>query len=417
MEQIEYISALQDASWFEKRCRAIVHSVFSKITYGQLEVVEATHHDFFPNNSTILSTAKDSAHAIKGKIYIHDISVYRDFVKGGSIGAAEAFIDGKWSSPNLTNVIRIFAKAQQQTDRLDASKSFVNKIKNALNHWQNRNTQSGSKRNILSHYDLGNELYTRFLDPKMMYSSAIYPSDTSTLEEAQTHKLKTICDRLSLSENDHLLEIGTGWGGLAIFAAQNYGCKVTTTTISDAQFDYAKEQVKSLNLEDKITLLKEDYRDLTGTYDKVVSIEMIEAVGYEFLPSFFKQCNDRLKEGGKLLIQSITIADQRFDYYKNNVDFIQRYIFPGGFLPSINTLSQHITKHSELIIESLDDIGLDYAKTLADWRKNFLSSWVELTQYGYDEKFKHLWLYYLAYCEGAFLERSTSTVHLVARKQ
>lgn len=417
MEQIEYISDLKDASWFEKRCREIVHSVFSKLTYGQLEVVEATNHDYFPKISTSLTLSQDCESAIKGKIYIHDISVYRDFVRGGSIGAAEAFIEGKWSSPNLTNVIRIFAKAQQQTDKLDSSKSFTNKIKNALSHFQNRNTQSGAKRNILSHYDLGNELYTRFLDPKMMYSAAIYPSDSSTLEEAQTHKLKTICERLSLSKNDHLLEIGTGWGGLAIFAAQNYGCKVTTTTISDAQFDYAKQQIETLKLEDKITLLKEDYRDLAGSYDKVVSVEMIEAVGYEFLPSFFEQCNDRLKVGGRLLIQSITIADQRFDYYKNNVDFIQRYIFPGGFLPSINTLSDKITKHSDLVIESLDDIGLDYAKTLADWRKNFLSSWVELTQYGYDEKFKHLWLYYFAYCEGAFLERSTSTVHLVARKQ
>ncbi|MFT5529619.1 MAG: cyclopropane-fatty-acyl-phospholipid synthase, partial [Alteromonadaceae bacterium] len=222
--------------------------------------------------------------------------------------------------------------------------------------------------------------------------------------------------KLSLCEGEHLLEIGTGWGGLAIYAAQNYGCKVTTTTISDAQFDYAKSKIDELSLGDKITLLKEDYRNLTGSFDKVVSIEMIEAVGYEYLPSFFQQCNDRLKEGGKLLIQSITIADQRFDYYKNNVDFIQRYIFPGGFLPSINILSQHITSHSSLVIESLDDIGLDYARTLADWRTNFLSSWPNLSTLGYDNTFKRLWLYYFAYCEGAFLERSTSTVHLVARK-
>jgi len=250
----------------------------------------------------------------------------------------------------------------------------------------------------------------------MMYSSAIYPHDKATLDEAQLFKLDTICKRLSLNEHDHLLEIGTGWGGLAIYAAQHYGCKVTTTTISDAQFEYAQGRVKTLNLEDKITLLKEDYRDLTGTFDKVVSIEMIEAVGYEFLPSFFKQCNDRLKKGGKLLIQAITIADQRFAYYKKNVDFIQRHIFPGGFLPSVTVLSNHLTDHSELVVESLEDIGLDYAKTLADWRTNFLVSWPNLTQFGYDETFKRLWLYYFAYCEGAFLERSTSAVHLVARK-
>jgi len=408
MEEIQNSSVSTSINWFDNRCRTLVHSVFSKLSHGQLEVVEGNERIFFPidNHSA----------EIKGKIHIHDMSVYRDFVKGGSIGVSEAFIAGKWSSPNLTNVIRIFAKAQQQTDTLDASKSLLNKIKNAFSHWQNKNTQSGSKRNILAHYDLGNELYTRFLDPEMQYSSAIYPSESTTLASAQLYKLQTICERLSLSKDDHLLEIGTGWGGLAIFAAQRYGCKVTTTTISDAQFEYTQARVKSLGLADQITLLKKDYRDLTGTFDKVVSIEMIEAVGFEFLSSFFKQCNDRLKEGGKLLIQSITIADQRFDYYKNNVDFIQRYIFPGGFLPSVNVLSKHLKEDTQLVMESLDDIGLDYAKTLADWRTNFLASWIELTQFGYDEEFKRLWLYYFAYCEGAFLERSTSAVHLVARK-
>ncbi len=409
MEQIEGLAAFEKANWLNRRCRSIVHSVFEKLSYGQLEVVEGTTHLLFPQST-------NDEPSIKGKIHIHHASVYQDFVKGGSIGVAEAFIDGKWSSPDLTSVIRIFAKAQQQADEFDKKKSWLNKIKNSFFHWQNRNSQSGSKRNILAHYDLGNELYTRFLDPEMMYSSAIYPTEESTLAEAQLHKLETICQKLELTTEDHLLEIGTGWGGLAIYAAQNYGCKVTTTTISDAQFDYANERVNQLGLTDKITLLKKDYRELTGIFDKVVSVEMIEAVGLEFLPSFFQQCNNRLKTGGKLLIQSITIADQRFDSYKNNVDFIQRYIFPGGFLPSITVLSQHITQHSNMTIESLNDIGLDYAKTLADWRTGFLSKWTELTEVGYDEEFKRLWLYYLAYCEGAFLERATSTIHLVARK-
>jgi cyclopropane-fatty-acyl-phospholipid synthase len=412
MEQIEGLRVLKQATWLDKRCRAIVHAVFAKITYGQLEVVEGVEHTLFPQ----LINESTSESCIKGKIHIHHPSVYQDFVKGGSIGVAEAFIAGKWSSPNLTDVIRIFAKAQQQTDTLDQNKSWLNKIKNAVFHWNNRNSQKGSKRNILAHYDLGNELYTRFLDPEMMYSSAIYPTNETTLAEAQLHKLDTICQRLALNAQDHLLEIGTGWGGLAIYAAQHYGCKVTTTTISDAQFDYANERVIKLGLSDQITLLKKDYRELTGTFDKVVSIEMIEAVGYQFLPSFFKQCNDRLKTGGKLLIQSITIADQRFNFYKSNVDFIQRYIFPGGFLPSITVLSQHLTEHSDMVIESLHDIGLDYAKTLADWRSAFLNSWNELADFGYDDQFKRLWLYYLAYCEGAFLERATSTIHLVARK-
>ncbi len=408
MENIAPITLKNKMTWLESHCRKLVLSVFSKINYGVLEVVEGNKHSFFPG--------ENSQTELSGKIIIHDISVYKDFVRGGSIGAAESFIAGKWTSPDLTTVIRIFAKAQQQTDQLEKKGAWLNKLKNQLFHWQNRNSQSGSKRNILAHYDLGNELYTRFLDESMMYSSAIYPSAEATLAQAQQHKLKTICERLALTSTDHLLEIGTGWGGLAIYAAQHYGCKVTTTTISDAQYEFAQDKIKAHGLEKQITLLKDDYRDLNGQFDKLVSIEMIEAVGYEYLPSFFEVCNRCLKPGGKMLIQSITIADQRFDYYKNNVDFIQRYIFPGGFLPSISVLADHLANHSTLVIESIDDIGLDYAKTLADWRTAFLNSWSELTSFGYDEQFKRLWLYYLAYCEGAFLERSTSTVHLLARK-
>lgn len=408
MEHVQEITASSSLNWLDKRCRNIVHGIFSTFDYGQLEVVEGQQSMYFPATSV--------NEKLTGKIHIHDLSVYRDFVKGGSIGAAEAFIEGKWSSPQLTNVIRIFAKAQQATDTLEAKKSWRNKLKNVLYHWQNRNTQSGAKRNILAHYDLGNELYSRFLDPEMMYSSAIYPEQDASLSQAQLHKLAIICQRLELTPDDHLLEIGTGWGGLAIYAAQHYGCSVTTTTISDAQHAYAKARIDALGLASRITLLKKDYRQLSGQFDKIVSIEMIEAVGFEFLPSFFKQCNDRLRPGGKLLLQSITIADQRFEHYKNNVDFIQRYIFPGGFLPSINTLTGHITEHSELVVEQIDDIGLDYARTLSDWRTNFLNSWSQLNTLGYDETFKRLWLYYFAYCEGAFLERSTSTVHLIARK-
>lgn len=408
MEQVSGLKVRKQANWLDKRCRSLVFSVLAKIDYGQIELVDNGQRFLFPE----LAENK----SLLGRINIHDTSVYRDFVKGGSIGAAEAYIAGKWSSPDLTAVIRIFARAQQQTDALEQKKPWLTKLKYALLHRSNRNSQAGSKKNILAHYDLGNELYSRFLDPQMMYSSAIYPQEEATLAEAQQHKLLTICQRLELKASDHLLEIGTGWGGLAIYAAQHYGCKVTTTTISDAQHAYAKQRIEELGLTEQITLLKKDYRDLTGEYDKLVSIEMIEAVGFEYLPSFFQQCNQRLKPGGKLLIQSITIADQRFDYYKHNVDFIQRYIFPGGFLPSVTVLTQNLTQHTELVTESISDIGLDYAKTLAHWREAFLNAWSELTQFGYDEKFKRLWLYYFAYCEGAFLERSTSTVHLLARK-
>lgn len=418
VEEVTIITIRNEISWFEKRCRDIVFNTLAKITYGSLEIIEQaerfTFGDTSPKHCPELKHGAENI--LLGKLIVRDMSLYKDLVLKGSIGAAEAYIEGKWTSPDLTAVIRVFAKAQQITDQLESNKGWLSRLKNALIHRANRNTHKGSKNNIAAHYDLGNELYTRFLDPKMMYSGAIYPHKNANLDEAQLHKLNTICQRLELTASDHLLEIGTGWGGLAIHAAQFYGCHVTTTTISEEQYQYAKQKVDELGLANKITLLKKDYRDLNGTYDKLVSIEMIEAVGYEFLPSFFGQCNALLKPGGKMLLQSITIADQRFEHYRNNVDFIQRYIFPGGFLPSVTEISRRTTRHTDMVIESMHDIGLDYAQTLAHWREKFLASWHELTDFGYDEKFKRLWLYYFGYCEGAFLERATSTVHVVMRK-
>jgi cyclopropane-fatty-acyl-phospholipid synthase len=409
MEQSTTISSTTTFTWFDKKCRDLVFSILDKLSYGQLTILENGESFCFPS-------LKGQGVSVHGQIHIRDLSVYRDFVKGGSIGAAEAFIDGKWDSPDLTSVIRIFAKAQQLTDDLEKQKTWLTFLKNKLLKWKNRNTQSGSKKNILAHYDLGNALYERFLDSEMMYSSAIYGNDDMSLSEAQILKLDTICQRLQLSKDDHLIEIGTGWGGLAIHAAKNYGCKVTTTTISDAQFDYAKKRVESLGLTDQITLLKEDYRNLKGQYDKLVSIEMIEAVGFEFLSGFFEKCSSLLKADGRMLIQAITIADQRLDYYRNNVDFIQKYIFPGGFLPSVSLMTDLVRDKTSMTVRELNDFGIDYARTLADWRTNFLANWDEIAPHGYDETFKRLWLYYLGYCEGAFRERSTSVVHLVADK-
>ncbi|MEW6999254.1 class I SAM-dependent methyltransferase [Colwelliaceae bacterium BS250] len=411
---MEYITEQEQIklSWFNKRCRKLVFAVLARIEDGFIEVIEGDQSYSFGK----VNDSNDLKSHLSGQITIHDPGTYIDFVKGGSIGAAEAFIANKWSSTDLTKVIRIFARAQKLTDKLEQKMAWLTKFKNTLFHRRNHNSKSGSKKNILAHYDLGNELYTRFLDKQMMYSSAIYPNADAGLEEAQLYKLEMICQRLQLSKDDHLLEIGTGWGGLAIYAASHYGCKVTTTTISDEQFAYAEQKVAEAGLQQHITLLKEDYRNLTGQFDKVVSIEMIEAVGYDYMPSFFKQCNDRLKPGGRLLIQAITIADQRFEHYLNNVDFIQRYIFPGGFLPSISLMNDRLKQNSDCVLEELHDIGLDYAKTLADWRIRFLQSFNELKPFGYDEQFKRLWLYYFGYCEGAFLERSISTVHFVARK-
>lgn len=415
MEQAENIN-IKSSSFVNNSYRSIIFSVLSELEHDTLEIIEDNKHFLFPNSDKISENNAPNLNQIHAKIHIIDYSAYKDFVLDGSIGAAEAFIAGKWTTTDLTQVIRLFARAQKQLDALENDKSLINRIKHYLFHWRSRNSQKGSKKNILAHYDIGNELYSRFLDPEMMYSAAIYPTPETTLNEAQIHKLEAICQQLALNSSDHLLEIGTGWGGMAIYAAQRYGCKVTTTTISDAQHKYAQERINALGLDKQITLLKEDYRNLTGQFDKLVSIEMIEAVGYQYLPTFFKQCQACLKPNGLMLIQSITIADQRFDYYRKNIDFIQRYIFPGGFLPSICALTNNLTNHTTMVVQSITDIGLDYAKTLNHWRENFLAAWPELNQLGYDEKFKRLWLYYLAYCEGGFIERSISTVHFLARK-
>jgi len=285
-----------------------------------------------------------------------------------------------------------------------------------LLNWRNRNTLSGSKKNISAHYDLGNSMYQLFLDQSMMYSSAVYPTQDSTLEQAQQHKLKLICDRLQLKPTDHLLEIGTGWGSLAIFAARNYGCQVTTTTISREQHDYAAEQIRAAGLTGQINLLFEDYRELTGSYDKLVSVEMIEAVGHEYLDSYFAKCSSLLKTDGLMVLQAITIADQRYEFYRKEVDFIKKFVFPGGCLPSMVKMSTAVAQHTDLVIRQVQDIGLDYARTLADWCSNFMAARDAVHQLGYDDRFVRLWHFYLCYCEGGFLERATSAVHLVLTK-
>ena len=406
MEITQSLSRELKISWFNKKCRHIVFKALNSIDNAQIEVHEGTNITVLGNKSAKL----------KGHICVHDLTLYKDFIRGGSVDVAQAYLDKKWTSNNLTQLVRVFARSQKTLDSVESNKGLLAKIKNKLLHLQNANTQNGSKKNILAHYDLGNDLYTRFLDPTMMYSCAIYDESNHTIDQAQINKLDIICKKLDLKIDDHLIEIGTGWGGLAIFATQNYGCKVTTTTISDEQYDYATEQVKQLGLEDRITLLKKDYRLLDGQFDKLVSIEMIEAVGHEFMTSFFDKCNSLLKPNGKMLIQAITIADQRYDAYRKNIDFIQKYIFPGGCLPSVSVMSEHIKHSTDMMIDKVDDIGLHYARTLNDWRVRFDNNWHEIQQYGFDETFQRLWHYYFAYCEGAFIERVISTHHIVARK-
>ncbi|WP_249553391.1 cyclopropane-fatty-acyl-phospholipid synthase family protein [Shewanella sp. 8A] len=341
-------------------------------------------------------------------------SFYRQVMFSGSIGAGEGYIQGHWTSPDLTKVVQLFARNLPLLDQIEAKFSWLTGSINRFKHLLNRNSQQGSKRNILAHYDLGNALYEQFLDREMLYSSALYPHSEASLADAQLHKLKTICERLDLKPGQTLLEIGTGWGALAIYAAKHYGVHVTTTTISDAQYAYAKARVEREGLSDSVTLLTEDYRNLSGQYDRLVSIEMIEAVGHEYLPGFFKKLETLLKPEGRMLLQAITISDQRYDSYRKSVDFIQRYIFPGGCLPSVHQMVGHLAKRTDMQVWSIDDMGLDYAKTLKDWHDNFDRSVAQIQALGYGEDFIRMWKFYLSYCEGGFLERTTSTVHLVA---
>lgn len=353
---------------------------------------------------------------LKAEINVLKPDFYRRLLLGGSIASGETFIDGSWETPDLTKVIQLFARNLPALDAFEAKFSWLLLPWQKYQHWRRRNHKQQAKENISAHYDLGNDLYESFLDPAMQYSSAVYPTPQSTLVEAQQHKLKLLCDSLDLQASDHLLEIGTGWGGLAVYAASHYGCKVTTTTISNEQYEYAKQQVAKAGLTERVTVLKQDYRDLEGQYDKLISVEMIEAVGRQYMATYFQTCSRLLKPHGKMALQAITIADQRMRSYANSVDFIQQHIFPGGFLPSLTMITEMFTRNTDMVVRQLQDIGFDYAQTLRDWRERFNHAHPRLQEQGYDAQFGRLWNFYLCYCEGGFLERSVSAVQLVASK-
>ncbi|RXJ74591.1 SAM-dependent methyltransferase [Veronia nyctiphanis] len=350
---------------------------------------------------------------LSAELIIKDNRFYARTLSGGSIGAAEAYVDGWWDTPDLTKLVRVICRNLPALDRLESKMSWLTGLLNKVSHWKNRNTQANAKNNISAHYDLGNDLYRHFLDQEMLYSSGIYENGDESLEKAQFCKMDRLCQQLRLKPTDHLLEIGTGWGAMAIHAAKHYGCQVTTTTISEEQYQWAQERIEREGLSDKVTLLKEDYRDLDGQYDKLVSVEMIEAVGREYLDTYVEKCQSLLKPEGLMAIQAITIADQRYDSYSQSVDFIQKHIFPGGFLPSVSVLLDRFTNRTDLVVRDLKDIGLDYAKTLQDWHQRFNDNTDTLMQLGYDEKFSRLWRFYFCYCEGGFREKTISTVQLL----
>ena len=353
---------------------------------------------------------------LSATVRVHDPRFWTDIAFGGTIGAGEAYMQGYWSVNDLTALVRILLANRAVVDGMETGLArFSVPLRKAL-HWAARNTRAGSRRNIAAHYDLGNDFFRLFLDPTLMYSSAVFEGPDMTLEEASIAKLDRICRKLELKPDDHVLEIGTGWGGFALHAAQRYGCRVTTTTLSRQQYELARERIAAAGLADRVTLLLQDYRDLSGQYDKLVSIEMIEAVGYQYHDTYFRKCSELLRPNGRMLLQSITIADQRYEAAKNSVDFIQRYIFPGGCLPSVAVVTDALARVTDLRLFHLEDIGPHYAMTLARWRANFFRNIEQVRALGYPESFIRMWEFYLCYCEGGFAERAIGTVQMLLVK-
>ncbi len=344
---------------------------------------------------------------------IHNLDFYSHLALRGSIGAAESYMNADWDCNDLTALVRLMVANIDVSDELDQGSAWLRNSVLKLWHLFNRNSFVGSRKNISAHYDLGNDFFSLFLDRHMMYSSAIFTDKTPDLESASDLKLKTICSKLNLSEDDHLVEIGTGWGGLAAYAASTTGCRVTTTTISREQHAHAVERVRAAGLEDRVTVLMQDYRTLEGQFDKLVSIEMIEAVGHQFLPTYLLTCQNLLKPDGLGLIQAITIDDQRYKQALKSVDFIKRYIFPGSFIPCVSVIVNTAAESTDLRLINLEDFGDSYAKTLNVWHQRFNQNRDAVLAQGFDDRFIRMWNWYLCYCEGGFMEKQLSDVHLL----
>ncbi len=387
----------------ERMLRRIVASYLDRLEGGCLTIEDP---EFTRSYGEI-----DSSDQVR--VTVSDPSFYSSLALRGLVGAAEAYMEGMWETDDLTGLIRIMARNMERAQDMNRglarlSKPFLRRFALAR-----RNSRSGSKDNIASHYDLGNEFFELFLDPTMTYSCAIFDHDVATLEQAQRSKYDRICRKLDVGPRDHVLEIGSGWGGFAIHAAGVYGARVTTTTISERQYELARERVRTAGLTGLVEVLLCDYRDLSGTYDKLVSIEMVEAVGHEYMNEYFRVCCERLKPDGVCLIQAIINHDQGYERTTESVDFIKRYIFPGGQLPSIWSMCNSARDATDLRMVHMEDISEHYATTLSWWRRLFKSNVAQVRQLGYDERFVRMWEFYLCYCEGGFAERSVRAVQLM----
>ena len=387
----------------ERIARQLVFGALDHLKFGRITVTEpdGTVRKFFGSENSDLH----------GVVKIHDPKFYARILSGGSRGVGEAYMSNEWDAEDLTAVFRIAAANKQMWQSLERGWARLTLPTSRLFHWLRRNSRRQSRRNIAEHYDLGNEFFKLFLDPTMMYSCGVFETDADTMEQASNRKNDLICQKLRLQPSDHLVEVGTGWGGFALHAAKHYGCRVTTTTISKEQFELARERIRTAGLDNQIEVVQEDYRDLRGTYDKLVSIEMIEAVGWENYRSYFESCANLLKPEGLMLVQAITVPDESFEEAKRHVDFIKRYVFPGGCLPSVEAMIAAARQVSDLQLIGLDDIGAHYVPTLQAWLKRFEANKGQIMQLGYDQRLIRLWRFYLCYSEAAFAERATSDVH------
>lgn len=400
----------KDLSFFQNISQKLVLNLLKEIRQGRISLQD---HSENIKTKNIQAGDSDAACRLTTALQVLTPKVYPRIIKRGSIGAAEGFMLGEWVTEDLVALLRIFIRNREQLFKLDSGWAKIYQT-----FWRyldrfKRNTPEQGRLNISAHYDLGNDFFKLFLDQSLMYSSALFSLPSDNLETASEQKLRRICEKLNLQAHHRLIEIGGGWGGFAIYAAKNYGCHVTTTTVSEEQYEFAQKKIHELNLSHQITLLKQDYRNLTGKYDRLVSIEMIEAVGYEFMDSFVIQCHQLLKSDGMGLIQAIIRVDQKYHQVYKEVDFIKKYIFPGGCLVSTLFLLEEFAKHSDLRLFDLKDMGYDYAHTLSLWRERFMSQLPHVRNLGFTEEFIRMWEFYLAYCEAGFLERYISVVQLL----
>lgn len=399
----------KELSFYQKWAKKIVLSALQSMTEGHLTIT--TESGETHNIGKISSN-------INAVITINNPSFYEKVLISGHIGFSEAYMEGDWNTTNIEAVISWAILNINNSPVLEGSKKFQPLFNimggfNKVAHWMKENSIENSQKNIHAHYDLSNDFFSQFLDNTMTYSSAKYLSDNETLEEAQINKYESICQKINLSKDDHVLEIGTGWGGFSIYAAIHYGCKITTVTISEEQYIYAKAKVDEYRLTELINVEFCDYRNITGNYDKLVSIEMIEAVGDKYLDGFMEQCSKLIKPDGIIAIQMITCPDSRYNLLRDNVDFIQKHIFPGSLLPSIGRINQAINTTGDLSLFEIEDLGLSYAKTLRTWDTHFTKKEAEIRKLGFDTTFIRKWHYYFHYCAAAFQMRNISVVQAI----